>query len=356
MKKAVLPIGLAALAILAWFCIRSHAPFIQKDIFSRTETALKSAGFQFASVSVNGRDVRIEGAAPDEAALKAAKELATGVWGVRFVDAAMTVAKAPEPPAPKAAEASATPPPSKWTFDLDRSSDKISLAGMLPNEAMRDRFVQILQPLAGAGGLDQRITLIPESPEAWRSTVAAIAQYLDDFTRLKAELSGDALRIAGEMNTEKTRGQFIQFMQARLPSGIAAEFDITFPTPTAAAVSCQKEMDELLVKTTIRFKTASAAVSSESLDLLRKLAAAAQICPKVKIKVVGHTDAYGSEDYNLKLSQGRAQAVAGRLIELGVEKERIITIGYGESRPVADNATEDGRALNRRIEFIVTED
>ena len=357
MKKAILPIGLAALAILAWLCIRSHAPFIEKDILSRTETALKSAGFQFASVSVNGRDVLIEGAAPDEAALKAAKDLAAGIGGVRIVEAAMTVAKAPEPPALKAAEAPpAQPAPSKWTLDLDRGSDKISLAGMLPNKAMRDRFVQILEPLAGTGGLDQRITLMPESPEAWQSIVAAIAQYLDDFTRLTAELSGNALRITGDMKTEKIRDQFIQFMQARLPSGIAPEFDITFPTLTATAVSCQKEMDELLANTTIRFETASTAVSSESLDLLRKLAAAAQTCPEVKIKVTGHTDASGSEDYNLKLSQGRAQAVAGRLTELGVEKERITTIGYGESRPVADNATEDGRALNRRIEFIITED
>jgi OOP family OmpA-OmpF porin len=356
MKKAILPLGLAALAILAWFCIRSHAPFIEKDILSRTEAALKSAGLQFATVSVNGRDVRIEGAAPSEAALKSAAELAAGIRGVRFVDAAMMVAKAPEPPPPKAVAAPQPPPPTKWTLDLERGGDKIALTGMLPNEAMRDRFIQILQPLAGAGGLDQRITLAPDSPEVWQNIVAAIARYLDDFTRLTVELSGDALRMAGEMKSEKIRSQFIQFMQARLPSGIAAAFEITFPALTAAAVLCQKELDELLSKTTIHFESASTAVSSESMELLRKLSAATLTCPKVKIKVAGHTDATGGEDYNLKLSQGRAQAVAGRLAELGVEPGRIATMGYGEARPIAGNDTEEGRALNRRIEFIITED
>jgi outer membrane protein OmpA-like peptidoglycan-associated protein len=125
---------------------------------------------------------------------------------------------------------------------------------------------------------------------------------------------------------------------------------------TTTAVSCQQELDALLAKTTIRFESESTAVSAESLDLLRQLVAVTRNCPKVRFKIAGHTDASGSEEFNLKLSQGRAQAVTERLTELGVEPGRITTIGYGESRPVADNATEAGRALNRRIEFIITED
>jgi OOP family OmpA-OmpF porin len=356
MKKALLPLGLAALAILAFLCIRSHAPFIEKDIHSRTEAALKSAGFQFAAIRVDGRDVRLEGAAPSEAALKAAAELAAGVRGVRWVDAAMTIAKAPEPPAPVAAKAAEPPAPRKWVLAFDRLADKVVLSGMFPNEAMRDRFVQILQSQAGAGGLDQRIDLAPESPETWQGIVAALARYLDDFTRMTAELSGDALRIGGEMKSDKVRSQFIQFIQASLPPGVAAAFEVTIPSLTAAAVSCQQALDDLLSTSAIRFDTASTAVSPQSMDLLRQLAAAAQTCPKVRLKIAGHTDASGSEEFNLKLSQGRAESVAGRLAELGVEPGRIVTMGYGEARPVAGNDTEEGRALNRRIEFIITED
>jgi hypothetical protein len=62
-----------------------------------------------------------------------------------------------------------------WTLALGRQGDKIVLSGMLPNESMRERFVQILQPMAGAGGYDQRITLTPESPEAWQNIVNEVS-------------------------------------------------------------------------------------------------------------------------------------------------------------------------------------
>lgn len=356
MKKAVLPLGLAALAILAWFCISSHAPAIEKDIVSRTQSALNTAGHRFAAVSADGRDVRLEGSAPDESSRKAAVELAAGVRGVRVVDSALTVAKAPEPPAPAAVKAAEPPAPRPWAFAMDRSADTTVVSGMVPNDSMRERLLQILRPAAGAGGLDQRLALAPESPESWQAILAALARYLDEFRRVKAELSDEALRISGEMKSDKVRDQFIQFMQARLPSGVSAAFEITIPALTEAAVSCQKELDDLLLKTAIRFETASTAVSAESMGLLKELAAITQTCPNVKIKVAGHTDASGSEEFNQKLSQGRAQAVSERLVELGVDSKRIATVGYGETRPVAGNDTEEGRALNRRIEFIITED
>jgi OOP family OmpA-OmpF porin len=73
--------------------------------------------------------------------------------------------------------------------------------------------------------------------------------------------------------------------------------------------------------------------------------------PAVRIEVSGHTDNLGTSDYNLVLSQKRAQAVTTYLIDSGINRSRIIPKGYGASMPVGDNTTEDGRQLNRRIEF-----
>ncbi len=73
------------------------------------------------------------------------------------------------------------------------------------------------------------------------------------------------------------------------------------------------------------------------------------------IEIAAHTDSLGSDDYNLKLSQKRAQSVVNYLIEHNVPKSRLVARGYGRSRPVADNATEDGRAQNRRVEFRIAE-
>jgi len=71
----------------------------------------------------------------------------------------------------------------------------------------------------------------------------------------------------------------------------------------------------------------------------------------VQVEVGGHTDAVGTDEYNQGLSERRARAVADYLIEKGVSASRLGTAGYGESKPVADNGTADGRAQNRRVEL-----
>lgn len=76
--------------------------------------------------------------------------------------------------------------------------------------------------------------------------------------------------------------------------------------------------------------------------------------PSSPITVEGHTDSKGSDQYNQKLSERRANAVRQYLIEKGIASSRIRVVGYGEQRPIADNKTDEGRAINRRAEFEVT--
>jgi len=74
--------------------------------------------------------------------------------------------------------------------------------------------------------------------------------------------------------------------------------------------------------------------------------------PSMNVSVEGHTDSIGSDKYNMKLSERRAQSVADALVQDGIAKSRITTRGFGKSRPIADNKTEAGRAENRRAEII----
>ena len=74
--------------------------------------------------------------------------------------------------------------------------------------------------------------------------------------------------------------------------------------------------------------------------------------PTAVIIVEGYTDSIGSDAYNLRLSERRAQAVRDYLIELGIKPSRITTKGYGKARPVASNETKEGRAENRRVEIL----
>lgn len=77
--------------------------------------------------------------------------------------------------------------------------------------------------------------------------------------------------------------------------------------------------------------------------------------PEIKVEIAGHTDNWGSDEYNQKLSENRAKAVYNYFIDKGVNKSRLQYVGYGEARPIATNATDEGRAQNRRVELTIIE-
>ena len=89
---------------------------------------------------------------------------------------------------------------------------------------------------------------------------------------------------------------------------------------------------------------------------LDKLAEFLRQYPERRLLVEGYTDSVGSVPYNLELSRRRAQAVQAALTLRGIDASRITTQGYGKDYPVANNATAEGRALNRRVEVIIVDD
>lgn len=103
----------------------------------------------------------------------------------------------------------------------------------------------------------------------------------------------------------------------------------------------------------ILFAVDSATVRSDLQGDLGKLARHLQQYPNSIVTVEGHTDNTGSADYNLQLSQQRAQAVTSILIANGVPSSRLIAVGKGENEPVADNLTPEGKQQNRRVEIII---
>lgn len=100
----------------------------------------------------------------------------------------------------------------------------------------------------------------------------------------------------------------------------------------------------------INFDYGKSEIKSESYDYLNGLAETL-IRTNAKIKVKGHTDNRGTADFNMKLSNDRAKAVVDYLIKRGVSPSKLTYEGYGMSLPLTDNDTEEGRSLNRRVEF-----
>ena len=120
----------------------------------------------------------------------------------------------------------------------------------------------------------------------------------------------------------------------------------------AAREACNAALSDALSGARIQFRTASAVIDSASETLLQRLAVVAGECPG-DLKIEGHTDGQGDADMNQMLSQARADAVRDALAGLGVDSARMRAVGYGESRPIADNTTVAGRATNRRIAISV---
>lgn len=116
-----------------------------------------------------------------------------------------------------------------------------------------------------------------------------------------------------------------------------------------------RQGDELLLRMPagITFDFNSYAVKPQFQATLNEVAQTLQAYPSTIIDVLGHTDSVGTDEYNQRLSEQRAQSVASYLVSRGVQQERIATRGYGESMPIADNATDAGRAANRRVEIKV---
>lgn len=105
---------------------------------------------------------------------------------------------------------------------------------------------------------------------------------------------------------------------------------------------------------TIHFDTGAASIGADTVDVLTAAAAAIKAAPAgTKVEIGGHTDNTGDPTSNLQLSDARANAVRAKLIELGVNPDTLTAKGYGDSKPIADNATEEGKAKNRRMEFTV---
>jgi len=116
-----------------------------------------------------------------------------------------------------------------------------------------------------------------------------------------------------------------------------------------------KEGDTIVLRG-VNFEFNKANLTLNAKALLDPVADALIARPGIKVEVDGHTDSKGSDAYNQKLSDARAASVMQYLVSRGVEAGRLTSKGFGESKPIADNATDEGREINRRVELTITDD
>ncbi len=141
-------------------------------------------------------------------------------------------------------------------------------------------------------------------------------------------------------------GNYMQKNEAALRQAVAG----------VEGASVQRNMNTIALtfKSDVLFDVNSSTLKPGAYDEINRVAAVLNEYPQTNIMISGHTDSTGSEVYNQQLSERRAAAVKNSLGAQAVNPMRMTTVGYGESQPIADNSTEAGRQLNRRVEVRIT--
>jgi outer membrane protein OmpA-like peptidoglycan-associated protein len=339
----------------------------------------------WAQVSMEGQAAVIRGLAPTEEELLVARgAVRQAAWAGGVLMGGVTRVRSDEAQV-WAAREGAYP----WSAELDLN--RVTLRGSAPSREV----VTALGGLAAVLFVDRRVVnelqVDPLPPaDDWDELARGALAVLSRLSVGSATLADFDLTVSGQAATaeaaDATRAGFerldgligpLSSVDVRAPAPQpAAAAPAPQPRPTQPAAvqpatpppaapsenplgraysgaDCQARLDRALAGGEILFEVDNASLTPGSLPLLSELAEIAAACPSFALSVEGHTDDTGDAEANMALSERRAGTVVEALIALGIDRDRLTAQGVGAERPVADNATEEGRQANRRIEIIV---
>ena len=194
-----------------------------------------------------------------------------------------------------------------------------------------------------ADGIVEKASVLKTEYDKQKESIAALEE---EVKLLKEQLSG--------LSAEKSElvGKMEKF---NLIKEKYATVEKIFSKDEAQVL--RKENDIIIRLVGLSFDVGKAVIKPEDFGLLTRLQKAIKEFPEGKISIEGHTDSFGSDANNLALSQQRADAVTQYLLaNMDIDRSRISSIGYGETVPIANNETKEGRAKNRRIDLIIRND
>lgn len=229
----------------------------------------------------------------------------------------------------------------------------IIASGKVPDEASKQAVLTRLRELYGNERVIDRIEVSPGvvAPPNWRQNVVnMLAPDLQQVTAGKLEINGNAVRVSGNVANELQRQQIVSGLSTRINN---PTYSVDGKQLRIAAGAQQNLLDNALANRIVEFESGSATLTPKGELILDEMAAAMKQIGNKRVLIVGHTDAAGRRESNLGLSLARANSVKQYLQVRGVNGGLLSVLGAGPDQPVADNATAEGRARNRRIAFKV---
>lgn len=242
------------------------------------------------------------------------------------------------------------------TFAFQNRGGKVDVSGTLATTAEKFQLLDALKATFGSDRVNARLDVDASvKPASWLDRLKAMLPSLK-ADGLKFAFNGDAVKLDTTALPEAERVAVSSLFQKQLPSvKVEGLFDRGMQAiKELKAGYSASELTEALNLTTVRFDTGSANITRSSQEIIRQAAEAIQGAPAgTRVEVGGHTDSQGDATSNQTLSELRAKAVMEALVTAGVPADRLAARGFGSNRPIGDNATDDGRAANRRIAYEV---
>lgn len=332
---------------------------VPQALEQRAAAALSASGYGGLDIDMRGQRVVLSGFVEDEADIEAARRAALtsagagGAWagGVTSVDVSGVAVGPIERP---------------YAWSARRDGERVVLIGPVPSEAARAGLMAAAaETLPNAEAVDEmRVAGGAASPYFTDMARAAVRQ-LANLRQGEARIVDDQIVFIGDASGAGAEALARAFADPPAPFRARLEvtidgLDVAHPElqglnlVTGDAETCERAFGRLMERNVITFAPGSAAIDPSSRRILNALASVAFRCDRFTIEVAGHTDNIGAREMNMQLSQRRADAVASYLAAQGVARSRLVSRGYGPDQPRMSNATPEGQAANRRIEFYVS--
>ncbi|MCR8826069.1 OmpA family protein [Pseudosulfitobacter koreensis] len=234
---------------------------------------------------------------------------------------------------------------------------QVQLRGRLSTENLRNIADSYARSRFGSDRVYTAARVVEGLPSDWSTRVLAGLESLSHLSNGAVTVTPDKLTVSGNTGSTDASGQIAALLAAKLGEAEDFEIDVTYqekldplasiPTPD----ECEAQIKAITDASKINFEPGSATIDASTLGTMDDIAEVLKVCGELRLEIQGYTDSQGREEMNLALSQARAQSVLNELRARRVRTSTFEAKGYGEERPIQDNATEEGREANRRIEF-----
>ena len=234
---------------------------------------------------------------------------------------------------------------------------QVQLRGRLSGDTMRDMADSFAKAKFGSDRVYTATRIVPDMPGDWSTRILTGIEALSFLNNGAATVTPDLISIFGRSGDSEANEKIARLIVQKLGDASAFEIDVAYiealdpvaalPTPA----ECEAQIAQVLEGAKISFEPSSTTIDESALPTMDRIATILQDCGDIRLEVQGHTDSQGREEMNLSLSQARAESVLNELRARKVLTSGFVAKGYGETKPIADNDTEEGREANRRIEF-----